>query len=67
MTSVIYKKKSVLSLPRYWNRRKKIWTKWLCKSCKYNTHNGALRVLNSRAFYENISFNSNEEYGVTNI
>ncbi len=67
MTSVIYKKKSVLSDSRYWDRRKKTWIKWLCKSCHYNTHNGALRVLNSRAFYENISFNSNEEYGVTNL
>ena len=67
MTSVIYKKKSVLSDSRYWDRRKKTWIKWLCKSCHYNTHNGALRVLNSRAFYKNISFNSNEEYGVTNL
>jgi len=67
MTSVIYKKKSVLSDSRYWNRRKKIWTKSLCKNCHYNTHKGAWRVLNSRAFYQNISFNSNKEYGVTNI
>ena len=67
MTSVIYKKKSVLSDSRYWDRRKKTWIKWLCKSCHYNTHNGALRVLNSRAFHKNISFNSNEEYGVTNL
>jgi hypothetical protein len=67
MTSVIYRKKSVLGPSRYWDRRKKTWTKWLCKSCHYNTHKGALRVLNSRAFYENICFNLNIEYGVTNL
>jgi len=67
MTSVIYHKKSVLASPRYWNRRKKTWTNWLCKSCHYNTHQGALRVLNSRSFYQNISFNLDIEYGVTNL
>ncbi len=67
MTSVIYKKNSVLSAPLYWNRHKKTWIKCLSKNCHYNTHVGALRVLNSRAFYENICFKSNIEYGVTNL
>ena len=54
MPNVIYKKYSVLGQPRYWNRRKRMWTKWLSKGCHYPTHHGALRVLHSRRFSKNI-------------
>ena len=54
MPNVIYKKYSVLGQPRYWNRRTRMWTLWLSKSCHYPTHRGALRVLHSRRFSENI-------------
>ena len=77
MPNVIYKKYSVLGQPRYWNRRKKMWTKWLSKGCHYPTHHGALRVLHSRRFSENIStfgliepikkYSLTTEYGVKTL
>ncbi len=66
MPNVIYKKYSVLGQPRYWNRRKKMWTKWLSKGCHYPTHHGALRVLHSRR-YAPWCVNHHAEYGVQTL
>jgi len=66
MPNVIYKKYSVLGQPRYWNRRTKMWTKWLSKSCHYPTHHGALRVLHGRR-YAPWCVNHHAEYGVQTL
>jgi len=65
MPNVIYKKYSVFGIPRYWNRRTRMWTLWLSKSCHYSTHHGALRVLHSRRFSENISTNKDVSTGIS--